>query len=62
MIYNLRILLSNDCTREENDKNVLIPIEEDVLSRLKPKTSNDQVNSRESQNFSDKNDTIIASN
>ena len=47
MIYNLRILVSNDCTREENDKNVLIPIEEDVLSRLKPKTSNDQVNSKE---------------
>ena len=29
---------------------------------LKSKTSDDQVNTRESQNFSDKNETIIASN
>ena len=62
MIYNLGISLSNDCTREENDKDVLLPTKEDVLSMLKSKTSDDQVNTTESQNFSDKNETIIASN
>ena len=41
MIYNLGILLFNDCTREENYKDVLLPTEEDVLSMLKSKTSND---------------------
>ena len=35
MIYNLEILLFNDCTRERNDKDVLLPTEEDVLSVLK---------------------------
>ena len=62
MIYNLGIFLSDDCTGEENDKYVLLPTEENVLSVLKSKTSNDQVNTRESQNFSDQNETIIASN
>ena len=62
MIYNLGILLSNDCIQEENDKDVLLSIEEDVLSMLKSKTSNDQVNKRESQNFSDKNEALIAIN
>ena len=62
MIHILGILLSNDCTREENDKDILLPTEKDVLSMLKSITSNDQVNTRESQNFSDKNETIIASN
>ena len=36
MIYNLGILLSNDCTREENDKDFLLPTEEVVLSMLNP--------------------------
>ena len=62
MIYNLGILLSYDGTQEENDKDVLLPTEEDVLSMLKSKTFNDPVNTRESQNFIDKNETIIASN
>ena len=62
MIYNLGISLSNDCTREENDKDVLLPTEDDVFSMLKSKTSNDQLNTRESQNFRDKNEKIIASN
>ena len=62
MIYNLGILLSYDRTQEENDKDVLLPTEEDVLSMLKSKTFNDPVNTRESQNFIDKNETIIASN
>ena len=52
----------SDCTREENDKNILLPIKADVLSMLKSKTSHNQVNTRESQNFSGKNETIIASN
>ena len=55
MIHNLGILLSNDCTREENDKDILLPTEKDVRSMLKSITSNDQVNTRESRNFSDKN-------
>ena len=36
MTYNLGLLLSNDCTREENDKDFLLPTEEDVLSMLNP--------------------------
>ena len=47
MIYNLGILLSNDCTWKENHKDVLLPTEEDVLSMLKSKPCNDQVNTRE---------------
>lgn len=55
-------MLSNDCTRKESDKDVLSLTEEDVFSMLKSKTSYDQVNTKESQNFSDENDAIIASN
>ena len=62
MIYNLGILLSNDCTWKENHKDVLLPTEEDVLSMLNSKPCNDQVNTRESQYFSDKSETVIASN
>ena len=62
MIYDLGIFLSNDDTWEENDKDVLLPTEEDGLSMLKSKTSNDKVNTRERQNFSDKYVKIIASN
>ena len=47
---------------EENDKDLLLPSKEDVVSMLKSKTSNNQVNTKESQSFSDKNETIIASN
>ena len=39
-----------------------IPTEEDVLLILKSKTSNGQAITRDSQNFSNKNKTIIASN
>ena len=46
----------------KNDKDVSLPTEEDVLSVLKSKTSNDQVNTRKRKNFSDKNETVIASN
>ena len=31
MICNIEILLSNDCTGEENDKNVLLPTKDDVF-------------------------------
>ena len=62
MIYNLGILLSNDSTQEENDMDVLLLTEEDVLLILKSKTSNGQAITRDSQNFSNKNKTIIASN
>lgn len=62
LIYNLGILLSNDCTPEENDKYVSLPIEEDVFSMFGLKTSNDQENATEGQNVSEKNKTITASN
>ena len=64
MIYNLGILLSNGCPREENDKDVLLPTEEDALSMLKSKTSNDQVNTQESQNLEIKmsNEQFLANN
>ena len=61
MIHNLGISLSNDSTREENDKDVLLPTDGDVHLMLKSKTSNGQVNTRGSQNFGDKNETIIVS-
>ena len=61
MIHNLGISLSNDSTWEENDKDVLLPTDGDVHLMLKSKTSNGQVNTRGSQNFSDKNETIIVS-
>ena len=51
MIYNLGILFSNDCTGEKNDKDVSLSTEEDVLSILKSKTSNDQANTKRKSKF-----------
>ena len=62
LIYNLGILLSNDCTPEENDMYVSLPTEEDVFSMFGLKTSTDQENAIEGQNVSEKNKTITASN
>ena len=61
-IYNLGILLSSDCNQEENNKDLLLPTEEYVFPMFQSRTSNDQVSTRESQNFSNKNGTVIASN
>ena len=49
MMYNLGIFFSKDCTREESDEDVSLPTEEDVLSIIKSKTSNDQVYKRKSK-------------
>ena len=62
MIYNLRILISNNYTLEENYKDILLPKEGNIFSMLKLKTYNDKVRIRDSQNFSEKNKIIIASN
>ena len=37
MIYNLGVLLSNDCMQEENNGEVFLPTEEDVLSIISSK-------------------------
>ena len=44
MIYNLGIMPSNKCVVEENDKDVLIPTEEDVLSLFNSNLPNKQEN------------------